>query len=82
MKKSQGELVKEAIRIKKNHKNQPWAKERLSEIFKLIKYENWKDARNTYELDKYGVKPEEVVKYFDNNKNSLMDDLESIVKEE
>ena len=82
MKKSQGELVKEAIRIKKNHKNQPWAKERLSEIFKLIKYENWKDARNTYELDKYGVNPEEVVKYFDNNKNSLMDDLESIVKEE
>lgn len=82
MKKSQGELVKEAIRIKKRHKNQPWAKERLSEIFQLIKYENWKDARSTYELDKYGVNPDEVVKYFDNNKNSLMDDLESIVKEE
>lgn len=82
MKKSQGELVKEAIRIKKGHKKQPWAKERLSEIFQLIKYENWKDARNTYELDKYGVNPEQVVKYFDNNKHSLMDDLESIVKEE
>ena len=82
MKKSQGELVKEAIRIKKGHKNQPWAKERLSEIFQLIKYENWKAARSTYELDKYGVNPDEVVKYFDNNKNSLMDDLESIVKEE
>jgi hypothetical protein len=82
MKKSQGKLVKEALRIKKNHKNQPWAKERLSEIFQLIKYENWKDARNTYELDKYGVNPEEVVKYFDNDKNSVMDDLESIVKEE
>ena len=82
MKKSQGKLVKEALRIKKNHKNQPWAKERLHEIFQLIKYENWKDARNTYELDKYGVNPETVVKYFDNNKNSMMDELESIAKEE
>jgi hypothetical protein len=82
MKKSQGKLIKEALRIKKNHKKEPWAKERLAEIFKLIKYENWKDARNTYELDKYGVNPETVVKYFDNDKTSMMDELESIVKEE
>tara|TARA_R100000008_G_scaffold86608_1_gene80430 strand:- start:106 stop:1482 length:1377 start_codon:yes stop_codon:yes gene_type:complete len=82
MKKSQGKLVREALRIKKNHKKQPWAKERLNEIFQLIKYENWKDARNSYELDKYGVNPETVVKYFDNCKNNVMDELESIIKEE
>lgn len=79
MKKAQGKLVQEAIRIKKDFKKQEWAKDRLQEIFKLIKYENWKDSRGqgTKEFEKYNIDPEVVVKYHDNCKMSLMDELES-----
>ena len=80
MKKAQAELVLEAIRIKQGFKKQEWAKPRLQEIFKLIKYENWKDARNQTEFVKYDIDPEVVVKYHDNNKMSLMDELESGVE--
>ena len=77
MKQAQGKLLIEAIRIKKQHKREEWAKPRLEEIFKLMKYENWKDARNPTEFEKYGIDPEVVVKYHDNCKMGLMDELES-----
>ena len=79
MKKVQGKLIQEAIRIKKDYKKTDWAKPRLQEIFKLIKYENWKDSRGqgAREFEKYSIDPEVVVKYHDNCKMSLMDDLES-----
>ena len=82
MKKNQAELVLEAIRIKKGFKKQEWSKPRLQEIFKLIKYENWKDSRGqgAREFEKYNIDPEVVVKYHDNNKMSLMDELESGVE--
>ena len=82
MKKAQAELVLEAIRIKKGFKKQEWSKPRLQEIFKLIKYENWKDSRGqgAREFEKYNIDPEVVVKYHDNNKMSLMDELESGVE--
>ena len=79
MKKSQGKLIQEAIRIKKNYKKEEWAKPRLQEIFKLIKYENWKDSRGqgVKEFQKYDIDPEVVVKYHDNCKMQLMDSIES-----
>tara|TARA_R110002020_G_scaffold64632_3_gene171463 strand:+ start:2363 stop:3766 length:1404 start_codon:yes stop_codon:yes gene_type:complete len=79
MKQEQGKLLIEAIRIKKHHKREAWAKPRLSEIFKLMKYENWKDSKGQggREFEKYGIDPEVVVKYHDNCKMSLMDELES-----
>ena len=77
MKKAQGKLLLEAIRIKQQHKKADWAKPRLQEIFKLMKYENWKDARNPTEFEKYGIDPEVVVKYHDNCKMNLMDEIES-----
>ena len=80
MKKAQGKLLIEAIRIKQQHKKTDWAKPRLEEIFKLMKYENWKDARNPTEFVKYGIDPEVVVKYHDNCKMNLMDVLESGVE--
>jgi len=80
MKKAQGKLLIEAIRIKKHHKKSDWAKPRIKEIFKLIKYENWKDAINTTEFDKYDIDPEVVVKYHDNCKMSTMDEIDSGVK--
>ena len=82
MKQSQGKLIQEAIRIKKNHKRAEWARGRLDEIFKLIKYENWKDSvkQGAKEFEKYGIDPEVVVKYHDNSKMQLMDSLESGVE--
>jgi len=82
MKHTQGKLIQEAIRIKKNFKKADWAKPRLGEIFKLIKYENWKDSvtQGPKEFKKYGIDPEVVVKYHDNSKMQLMDSLESGVE--
>ncbi len=82
MKHSQGKLIQEAIRIKKNYKKAEWAKPRLNEIFKLIKYENWKDSvkQGAKEFEKYGIDPEVVVKYHDNSKMQLMDSLDSGVE--
>ena len=79
MKQAQGRLIQEAIRIKKNFKREEWAKPRLQEIFKLIKYENWKDSRGqgVKEFEKYDIDPEVVVKYHDNCKMQLMDSIES-----
>lgn len=82
MKHSQGQLIQEAIRIKQDFKKAEWAKPRLNEIFKLIKYENWKDSvtQGPKEFEKYGIDPEVVVKYHDNSKMKLMDSLESGVE--
>lgn len=82
MKHTQGQLIQEAIRIKKNYKKTEWAKPRLNEIFKLIKYENWKDSvtQGPKEFEKYGIDPEVVVKYHDNSKMQLMDSLDSGVE--
>ena len=82
MKKAQGKLLIEAIRIKQQHKKAEWAKPRLEEIFKLMKYENWKDSRGQggREFVKYGIDPDVVVKYHDNCKMSLMEELESGVE--
>mgnify|MGYP003625632857 CR=1 FL=1 len=84
MKKEQGRLLQEAIKIKKFYKKEPWAKERVSEIFKLIKWENWKDARKqgAFEFEKYDIQPDNISKYKDNCKWELMNEMDSIVKEE
>tara|TARA_R110002167_G_scaffold40905_3_gene125316 strand:+ start:439 stop:1827 length:1389 start_codon:yes stop_codon:yes gene_type:complete len=82
MKQEQGKLLLEAIRIKKHHKKADWAKPRLQEIFKLMKYENWKDSKGQggKEFIKYDIDPDVVVKYHDNCKMSLMEDIESGVE--
>lgn len=84
MKKAQGELIREAIRIKKKFKKEEWAKPRVKEIFKLIKWENWKDSRyqGAKEFEKYDINEDDINKYKDNNKMNLMDEIDSIVKEE
>ena len=84
MKKEQGRLLQEAIKIKKFYKKEPWAKDRVTEIFKLIKWENWKDARKqgAFEFEKYDVQEDNITKYKDNCKWSLMNEMDSIVKED
>lgn len=84
MKKTQGKLLQEAIRIKKHYRKEPWAKERIEQIFKLIKWENWKDSRNqgTAEFEKYNIHEEDIAKYKQESKWDLMNELDSIAKEE
>tara|TARA_R110001592_G_scaffold35695_1_gene121143 strand:+ start:1393 stop:2760 length:1368 start_codon:yes stop_codon:yes gene_type:complete len=84
MKKAQGKLIREAIRIKKKFKKEEWAKPRVKEIFKLIKWENWKDSRyqGAREFEKYDINEDDINKYKGNNKMNLMDEIDSIVKEE
>ena len=84
MKKAQGELIREAIRIKKHFKKEPWAKDRVKEIFKLIKWENWKDSRfqGAKEFEKYEIYEDDIAKFKENNKMALMDEIDSIVKED
>ena len=52
----------------------------ILELFKIIKYENHKDASNTWEFDKYNIDPTEIAKYKENSKMSIMDELEGIKK--
>ena len=80
MKGAQSDALLEVVRIKKNFKKEIWAKDRILELFKIIKYENHKDASNTWEFDKYNIDPTEIAKYKENCKMSIMDELEGIKK--
>jgi len=82
MKKEQGKLLQEAIMIKQKFSKEDWAKPRLEEIFKLIKWENWKDAVNKEELQKYNIQEADVVKYRENSRWDYMNTVDSIVKED
>jgi len=81
MKGKNADLLLELIRMKKSYKKADWYKERCDEIFKLMKYENHKDHVN-YDFNKYNVDIETVAKLHDNCKTGVMDDLESIIKED
>ena len=81
MKGTNADLLLELIRMKKSYKKADWYKNRCTEIFKLMKYENHKDHVN-YDFSKYDVDIETVAKLHNNCKTSVMDDLESIIKEE
>ena len=79
MKGDNADILTELIRIKKNHKKEPWAKERMAELFKLMKWANHADHVN-YDFSKDDIDVENIAKYKGNNKMSVMDELENIVK--
>ena len=81
LKKKNAEILIELLRMKKSHKKADWYKARKVELFKLMKYENHKDDKN-YDFAKYEIDIDSVAKYYDNDKMSTMDKLESIVKNE
>jgi len=84
MKGDNADILSELIRIKKNHKKASWAKDRMTELFKLMKWANHADHVN-YDFSKDGIDVENIYKYKENNKMSVMDELEkvgSIVKED
>ena len=75
MKGDNADILTELIRIKKNHKKASWAKERMQELFKLMKWANHADHVN-YDFSKDGIYEEDIAKYKGNNKMSVMDELE------
>ena len=79
MKGPQADLLLELVRIKKNHKKQDWAKDRMQEIYKLMKWYNHSDNKS-YDWLKYDVDIFAIDKLESNCKMNLMDELDSISK--
>ena len=79
MKGPQADLLLEIVRIKKYHKKQDWAKDRMHEIYKLMKWYNHSDNKS-YDWLKYNVDIFAIDKLEGNCKMNLMDELDSISK--
>ena len=77
LKKGNAKLLMELIRMKKSYKKEGWYKERCDEIFKLMKWENHKDHVG-FDWLKEGIYLDNIQKYKDNCKMSLMDSMENI----
>ena len=63
--------------MKKSHKKEHWYKSRCDELFKLMKWENHKDHVG-FDFAKEGIYKDDIQKYRDNCKMSVMDKLEGI----
>ena len=77
LKKGNAELLLELIRMKKSYKKADWYKDRCDEIFKLMKWENHKDHVG-FDWTKENINLDDIQKYKDNCKMSVMDSLENI----
>jgi len=77
MKQGNAKLLLELVRIKKGYKKADWYKQRCGEIFKLMKWENHRDHVG-YDFAKEGIYRDDIQKYRDNCKVSLMDEMENI----
>jgi len=77
MKKGNANLLLELIRMKKSYKKAEWYKSRCDEIFKLMKWENHKDHVG-FDFAKEGIYVDDISKYQDNCKMSVMDEMENI----
>ena len=76
MKGENADILTELIGIKKHFKKEPWAKERMGELFKLMKYANHSDNVN-YDFASEGIYMDDIVKYRENSKMNLIREYES-----
>jgi len=77
LKKGNAKLLLELIRMKKSYKKTDWYKDRCGEIFKLMKWENHKDHVG-FDWAKENINLDDIQKYKDNCKVSVMDEIEQI----
>jgi hypothetical protein len=77
LKKGNAQLLLELIRMKKSYKKADWYKGRCDEIFKLMKWENHKDHVG-FDWTKENIVLDDIQKYKDNCKMSVMDSLEQV----
>ena len=79
LKKENANLLLELIRMKKSYKKADWYKNRCDEIFKLMKWENHKDHVG-FDWSKENINLDDIQKYKDNCKITVMDEMENIGK--
>ena len=75
MKGPNADILLELVRIKKGFKKQPWAKGRMGELFKLMKYHNHRDNVN-FDFSAFDIDLDSISKLEENSKMSWMDKLE------
>jgi hypothetical protein len=76
MKGENADILTELIGIKKHFKKEPWAKERMGELFKLMKYANHSD-NTRYDFASEGIYIDDIAKYRENSKMNLIREYES-----
>jgi len=79
LKAEQADILLELIKIKKGYKKESWAKPRIAELFKLMKYENHKDNRK-FDWTRYDIDLDNIAKYKENTKMNLMSELDTVKK--
>lgn len=78
MKGANADILLELLRMKKSYKKAEWYKERRTELFQLMKYENHKDHVG-YDFSKDGIDITTVAKLHDKCKMFEMDKLEGVI---
>ena len=76
MKGANADILTELIGIKKYFKKEPWAKERMGELFKLMKWANHSD-NTRYDFASEGIYMDDIAKYKANSKMDLIREHES-----
>ena len=76
MKGDNADILRELIGIKKYFKKEPWAKERMGELFKLMKWANHSD-NTRYDFASEGIYMDDIAKYKENSKMNLIREYES-----
>jgi hypothetical protein len=76
MKGENADILTELIGIKKYFKKESWAKERMGELFKLMKYANHSDNTN-YDFASEGIYMDDIAKYRANSKMNMIKEYES-----
>ena len=76
MKGANADILTELIGIKKYCKKEPWAKERMGELFKLMKWANHSD-NTRYDFASEGIYMDDIAKYKENSKMDLIRERES-----
>jgi len=76
MKGANADILTELIGIKKHFKKEPWAKERMGELFKLMKWANHSD-NTRYDFASEGIYMDDIAKYKANSKMDLIREHES-----
>jgi len=76
MKGENADILTELIGIKKHFKKESWAKERMTELFKLMKYANHSD-NTRFDFASEGIYMDDIAKYRANSKLNLIQEYES-----
>ena len=83
LKSKNAQVLLELVRIKKGFKKEEWSKNRLRELYKLMKYYNHND-NTKFNFSEYDIDVDNIHKLEENNKMAIMDEVEQsgvVVKE-